>query len=187
MVGIHAAMPQAPLGRRNILVSLRDNYFVSYIEAMKNLGLRTISIVLLLTPWFSGRELLAQASAGVPGSSELSKLQDVDLHLVRFLNDGKEILLPPAAKITLTFRKEGQISGRSAVNNYAGRFTEEPNGAIAIQLTTSTQMAGPAESMKLEREYFDALSHVKHFQLTSDQIILENGPTSMTFTYSRSK
>ena len=83
--------------------------------------------------------------------SELSKFQDIELRLIRFLSNGKEVVIPPTITITLTFRKRGQISGRSAVNNYAGLFTNQPKGAIAIQLTTATQMAGSPELMELEK------------------------------------
>ena len=142
---------------------------------------------MLATAFIAGGPLFAQGpvTTGVP--SELSKFQDIEFRLVRFVSAGKEIPIPPSITITLAFRKGSQISGRSAVNNYAGRFAEQPNSTIAIQLTTSTQMVGPPELMELEREYFDALSHVKHFRLKSDQIILENETTSMTFASSRPK
>ena len=146
-----------------------------------------IPILLLATALLSSGPLYAQAPAAMDQTTELSKIQDVEFRLVRFLSDGKEIPIPPAVTITLAFRKDSQISGHSAVNNYAGRFTAEPDGDIAIQLTTSTQMAGPPEAMELEREYFDVLSHVKHFHLKPDQVILENETTSMKFAPSRSK
>ncbi len=154
---------------------------------MTNIRVRSKTIILLATAWFLSVPLFAQAPAAPDVPSELSKFQDIELRLVRFLSNGKEIVIPPTITITLTFRKGGQISGRSAVNNYAGLFTDQPKGTIAIQLTTATQMAGPPELMKLEREYFDALSHVKHIHLKSDQIILENETTSMTFAVNRSK
>lgn len=149
--------------------------------------LRTASIVLLATHWFAGAPLVAQASVSSELPAGLSKLRDVELHLVQFRSNDKEVVIPSGAVITLTFRRDGQISGRSAVNNYAGRFTAQEDGAIAIQLTTSTQMAGAAELMKLEREYFEALSHAGRFSLKANQVVLENEATSLTFTSGPSK
>lgn len=150
---------------------------------MTNIRLRGGAIILLAAAMFAGRPLFAQASAATHVPSELSKFQDTELRLVRFLINGKEIVIPPTIVITLTFQKKGQISGRSAVNNYAGVFTAMPNGKIAVQLTRATQMAGPPEAMELETEYFDALSHVKQIILKSDRIILENETTSMEFAF----
>jgi heat shock protein HslJ len=66
-------------------------------------------------------------------------------------------------------------------------FPATPNGKIAIQLTTATQIAGAYELMKLERKYFDALSHVKQILLKSDRIILENEATSLDYTFNRAR
>jgi heat shock protein HslJ len=154
---------------------------------MTNIRIRYGAIILLATILSADGALFAQAPAATNMPSDLSRIQDTDFRLVRFLNNGKEIVIPPTVAITLTLRKGGQISGRSAVNNYAGRFAEEPNGTIDIQLTTATQMAGPSDLMVLEREYFDALSHVKRIHLKSDQLIFENDTTSMTFTSTHSK
>ena len=145
------------------------------------------STALLATALFAGGPLFAQAPAANNADAELSKFQGSELRLVRFLINGKATVIPPAIKITLTFQKGGQISGQSAVNSYAGVFTAMPNGKIAVQITTATQMAGPAESMELERKYFDALSHVKQAVVKSDRIILENETASMEFAVSRAR
>src|SRR5215471_6221276 len=52
----------------------------------------------------------------------LSELLNVELLLVRFVNNGTEIVLPPDVTITLTFQDAGRFSGRSAVNSYGGTF-----------------------------------------------------------------
>src|SRR5262249_53810012 len=119
---------------------------------MTSIRVRSGAIVLLATALFAGGPLFAQASAGSDVRSEPSKFQDIELRLVRFLINGKEIVIPPTVTITLTFQKRGQISGRSAVNRYGGVFTAMPKGKIAVQLTRATQMAGPPELMRFERE-----------------------------------
>jgi heat shock protein HslJ len=118
---------------------------------------------------------------------EISKFQGIELRLVRFRVNGREIAIPSFLTITLTFQKGQQISGQSAINRYGGVFTPLPNGKIAVQLTTTTQMAGPPELMELESKYFDGLSHVKQVLLTSNRIILENETTSMEFAFSRAQ
>ena len=150
---------------------------------MTKIRLRYGEIVLAAAAMFAGGPLFGQASAATDVPSELSKFQDTELRLVHFRIKGKEIVIPASITITLTFQKKGQISGRSAVNNYGGVFTAMPNGKIAVNLTRATQMAGPPESMELEREYFDALSHVEQIVLKSDRIILKNATTSMEFAF----
>ena len=88
---------------------------------------------------------------GATAAQSLSELLNVELSLVRFVGNGKEIALPANATVTLKFQDTGQLSGRSAANNYAGVFTATPDGKITIQLTIATPLAGPPELMALER------------------------------------
>jgi heat shock protein HslJ len=138
-------------------------------------------MVLFVTVLSTGGSLLAQSPAAADMRSELSKLQEMELRLVRFVMDGKGIAIPAGVTITLTFRERGQLSGRSAVNNYAGVFTVMPDGKITIQLTTATQMGGSPELIELEREYFEALPRVTEITIRSDRIILENQKTLLEF------
>jgi heat shock protein HslJ len=164
-----------------------SDIFKAELTAMANIRVRSGAIALFATAFFVGGPLLPQAPAATDVRSEVSKFQDIELRLVRFRINGKEIVIPSTVTITLTFQKGGQISGRSAVNRYGGAFTAQPNGKIAVQLATTTQMAGPPELMELEMKYFDALSHVKQILLKSDRIILENERTSIEFAFSRAR
>jgi len=154
---------------------------------MTNISVRKGVIALLTAALFAGGPLFGQTLAATDVPAELSKFQDIQLRLVRFLSNGKEIAIPPTITITLTFQNRGRISGRSAVNNYGGVFTAIPNGEISIQVTMVTQMAGAPKLMALEREYFEALSHVKQILLKSDRIILENETTSLDFAFNRAR
>jgi heat shock protein HslJ len=116
---------------------------------------------------------------------QLSEVLNMELVLVRFVSNGKEITLPAGVSITLTFRSGGQFSGRSAVNNYAGVFTTTPDGKINLQPPTATQLAGPADLMALERAYFDALPLVRQVRINGDRIILENETTTLEFAIVR--
>jgi heat shock protein HslJ len=117
---------------------------------------------------------------------EFSAFQDLELRLVRFVVNGREIAIPARATITITFQRGGQISGHSTVNNYAGVFRVMPDGKITVQLTAATLMAGPPELMQLEREYFEALPHVTHISIKPDRIILEHEKSLLEFAKSRS-
>jgi heat shock protein HslJ len=116
-----------------------------------------------------------------------SKVQDAEPRLVRLRLDKKDISISADARITLTFRKGGQISGRFAINNYAGVFTITADAGITINVTTSAQMAGPAELMELENHYFDRLSRIQKIVLKSDRVILENEKTFIEFVLSPSR
>jgi heat shock protein HslJ len=157
------------------------------LAAMKYISVPVRLILPLASALFGGGPLFAQAPGPTDVRSELSKFQGRDLRLVRFLISGKEIMVPPTIAITITFRNGGAISGRSAVNNYAGVFTALPSGKIAVRLTTATQMAGPPELMELERKYFDALSKINQVLIKSDRIILENEKISMEFAFSSAR
>jgi hypothetical protein len=86
------------------------------LTAMASTRVRSGAITLFATAFFVGGPLLAQAPAATDDvRSEVSKFQDIELRLVRFRINGKEVVIPSTVTITLTFQKGGQISGRSAV------------------------------------------------------------------------
>jgi len=152
-----------------------------------NIQIRSGAIVLLATALFAGRPLFGQAPTTTDMPSEISKYQDIELRLVRFVIRGQEIVIPSTITMTLTFQANGQFSGQSAVNRYGGVFTAMPNRKIVLKVTRATQMAGPPELMKLEKEYFDALSNAKQILLKSDGVMLENETTSMQFAFNRQR
>jgi heat shock protein HslJ len=62
-----------------------------------------------------------------------------------------------------------------------------PDGKVDITITNTSQMAGPAELMDLEKQYFDALPRMKRILVKPDQAILEGDSASMEFTFSSHK
>lgn len=147
---------------------------------------RRRAFVLTVAALFAGGPGLGQSRLAADVRSEFAKFQDLELQLVRFVPNGTEIVIPARVTITLTFQRGGQISGRSAVNNYAGTFRVTPDGKITIKLTTATLIAGPPELMQLEREYFEVLPHATHLSIKPDRIILEDEKSSLEFARSRS-
>jgi heat shock protein HslJ len=154
---------------------------------MINICGRGAVLVLLATAMFTAGPAFAPAAAGSDTPPEISKLQDIELRLVRLRTNEKEIALPSGSRITLTFRAGGQISGRSAVNGYGGRYRAMPDSKVDITITMAGQMAGPKELMDLEKQYFDAVPRMKRILVKPDQAILEGDSTRMEFTFSGQK
>ena len=116
-------------------------------------------------------------------SQSLSDVFNVELVLVRFVSNGKELTLPSSSPITLTFQDGGQLSGKSTVNNYAGVYTATPNGEISLRPTTAGQMAGPPDLMALEKAYFDAMPMVNRFRLEVRRVFFEGDATTLEFAF----
>jgi heat shock protein HslJ len=144
-------------------------------------------LVLLAAAVSTAGPAFALAPAGSDAPPEMSKLQGIELRLVRLRINEKEIALPAGARITLTFRTGGQISGRSAVNGYGGTYRALPDDKVDLTITITGQMAGPKELMDLEKQYFDALPRLKRILVKPDHAILEGDSASMEFTFSSHK
>ena len=61
---------------------------------MPNIRVGSGAILLLATALFAGGPLFAQAPAATDVPSELSKFEDIELRLVRFRINGKDIVIP---------------------------------------------------------------------------------------------
>jgi len=76
------------------------------------------------------------------------------------------------AEVTLVF-SEGQISGKSACNQYsAGVEQGETPADLKIGLAMGTRMACPGELMDVEQQYLDALTHVTGFSFLAGKLVL---------------
>src|ERR1700681_1121259 len=87
-----------------------SDIFKAELTAMASTRVRSGAIALFAAAFFVGGPLLAQAPAATDVRPEVSKFQDIELRLVRFRINGKEIVIPSTVTITLTFQKGGQIS-----------------------------------------------------------------------------
>ena len=79
---------------------------------------------------------------------------------------------------------DGKISGKSAVNNYSGAYTEGPGDVFAVGDLASTMMAGPEPDMRAETAYLKLLSEAKSYKLDGDGLTLfdQMGNESLIFT-----
>jgi heat shock protein HslJ len=89
---------------------------------------------------------------------------------------------PNGFTITAAFA-DGKISGKSAVNNYSGPFTEGPGDAFSVGELISTMMAGPEPDMRAEQAYLTLLAQAKSYMLKDGGLTLfdANGNESLTF------
>ncbi|MEI6451139.1 MAG: META domain-containing protein [Actinomycetes bacterium] len=78
---------------------------------------------------------------------------------------------------------EGKISGKSAVNNYFGPYTEGPGDAFSVGELAGAMMAGPEPDMRAETAYRTLLSEAKSYMLKGGGLTLfdANGNESLIF------
>jgi len=120
------------------------------------------------------------ASAGCGGSgSEPATLNGTDWTLTGW---SLSSLDPADFTITAAFA-DGKISGKSAVNNYGGAYTEGPGDAFSVGDLASTMMAGPEPDMRAETAYLKLLSEAKSYKLEGAEFALfdQNGNESLIF------
>ena len=99
------------------------------------------------------------------------KLQNTNWQLVNMAGKDMEIKnLQNEGKITLSF-KENRISGNSGINNYFGNY-EIMDDNINIGTVGSTEMAGPENLMKIEREYLALLENSTKIRMTDQTTLI---------------
>jgi heat shock protein HslJ len=119
------------------------------------------------------------AVAGCGGSSDAPSLDGTSWRLSGWTLSSLD---PNDFTITAQFA-EGKISGKSAVNNYGGAYTEGPGDAFSVGDLASTMMAGPEPEMRAESAYLKLLAEAKSYKLDGDTLTLfdPNGNESLIF------
>lgn len=88
------------------------------------------------------------------------------------------------ADFTLTAEFDsGNITGKSAVNQYSSTYKAEDNGKLELGPVAMTKMAGSEEEMKAEQNYHQLLSLVKKYEVRDGILTLmdENGNQMLIF------
>jgi len=75
---------------------------------------------------------------------------------------------PSPFKITANFG-EGQMAGKSGVNNYFGPYTAGPGNKFTVGNTGSTRMAGPPQA---EQSFFKLLEQVRTYRRSGGKLTL---------------
>lgn len=88
-----------------------------------------------------------------------------------------------AFPITAQFA-DGQISGVSAVNQYSGPYTANPDGSFLVGQLTSTLMAGSDAANRAEMAYTRLLTGTRRYKREGKGLTLfdENGTMSLVFS-----
>ncbi len=78
---------------------------------------------------------------------------------------------------------DSNISGNSGVNNYFGSITIGPDGKCIISNLGSTKMAGPANLMTQEQQYYNTLKNVTGYKIIDGNLVMtdSDGKTLLTF------
>lgn len=79
--------------------------------------------------------------------------------------------------------EDGKLSGRSAVNHYAGPYTLGPGNAFSAGPFATTRMAGPEPAMRAEGGYLQLLEQAKSYKLAGGKLTLYDagGNESLSF------
>lgn len=129
--------------------------------------------------------LLAACQAGVSGASQTTDNSGNSAHsgskwiLVAGKVKGKP-LNTKDGKITLIQEKDA-FTGVSAINHYRVPVKIHDGRIEHTEPPTTTLMAGPAETMRLERDYLDAISVVKTLKHESDRLTISGDGIELQF------
>jgi putative lipoprotein len=88
--------------------------------------------------------------------------------------EAAEAVPATAQPVTLTVGEDGQISGSSGVNRYAGRIDPASwaGGSLSFGPLAVTRMAGPPEAMEFESRFLTRLGEVESYRLEGGELEL---------------
>ena len=130
--------------------------------------------------------LLAACQAGVSGASQTtdnsgnsSNSSGSQWVLVAGQLNGKPLNVQDGT-VTLPQEKDA-FTGVSAINHYRVPVKIHDGRIEHTEPPTTTLMAGPAETMRLERDYLDAISVVKTLKHESDRLTISGDGIKLQF------
>ncbi len=89
---------------------------------------------------------------------------------------------PSTGIITLNIT-DSNISGNSGVNTYFGSVTIGSDGKLIISNLGSTKMAGPANLMTQEQEYYNALKNVTGCKIIEGNLVMTDNDGKILLTF----
>lgn len=98
--------------------------------------------------------------------------------LERGTGPGGEVVVPDAARFTLTF--EGNQVGGQACNHYGGEY-RLAGGAISLSAMSATEMACAPDVMAAEAAYHAALAAVTRIERDGETLTLRGEATELVF------
>jgi len=139
---------------------------------------RLAALAVTMTIAVATAVLLAAVACG--GSEDAA----VDLDGTSWRLSGWSLSSLDPADFTITAEfADGKISGKSAVNNYMGSYTQGPGDAFSVGDVAGTMMAGPEPEMRAESAYLKLLAEAKSYALKDGGLTLfdEGGNESLIF------
>jgi len=109
-----------------------------------------------------------------------------DLEAITWILDGASIDelvdgAPAATRATIRF-EGGEVGGTAACNLYGGTYELGDDGAIAISVSSMTEMACEEPLMSLEAAFMTALGRVASFRVAGDDLVLEGDGLTLAFS-----
>ena len=95
----------------------------------------------------------------------------------------KDVFSPNDNGITISF-SGNKISGNSGINNYFGDYIVTA-GNVTVGAIGSTEMAGPDNLMKLERQYLELLQNAKKIELVNKTTLIFTTDKGKTLTFEK--
>ncbi len=133
--------------------------------------------------WLMAALLLAPA---VAPAGEGEALAGTRWQLERLVSKGVEER--PPAPVSLAFGAETGVTGNAGVNDYVGRVSVAPDGALrwTARGLAMTRMAGPPEVMQFEARYLHALMRsVRAVTDVEGRLVLDDGAGEKRLVYRR--
>ena len=125
-----------------------------------------------------GATLLAACQADSnPGNISAGDSQEG--HLVAGQLNGKPLNVQDGT-VTLTQEKDA-FTGVSAINHYRVPVKIRGGNIEHPEPPTTTLMAGPVEAMRLESDYLEAMSAVKHLKREGDSLTISGDNSELQF------
>ena len=87
---------------------------------------------------------------------------------------------PGDSPITLSFSREGRVSGNGGCNNFFGIFNAKPNGELSIGRVSSTRKLCP-DASELEARFFENLEGISGFVIEGRRLRLFGFAGNMEF------
>ena len=127
------------------------------------------------------------AAANRSSADPADNVYGTDWRLTRLVRDRKDIPLPAGYTATLRLDVDGRVSGKGAVNAFAGEYQLKSQGRIewAQHGFLTTRTSGPVEFGAIDQLFIDALERATRAGLAQANLVLRNEDASIALTFVR--
>jgi len=128
-----------------------------------------------------------QAAAETAAPDPADSVYGTDWRLARLVRDRKDVALPAGYTATLRLDVDGKVSGKGAVNAFAGEYQLKSQGRIqwAQHGFLTRRTSGPVEFGAIDLLFIDALERATRAGLAQASLVLRNEDASIALTFVR--